>query len=234
MWRSKVGAWGAGACVAVACGSSAAAELHDARALVQRWIKAGAEVTSIEADFVQERRLKALRKPLIKPGRIWFQRPESFRWQIGEPPAIIAVRKSGGDLQVVDTREKKLRVWTAVELAEEAANGRGHGLGITGAGFPATMEAFENVFEIKLATETAEKGVWDLRLNLRDRKARLAVDDVVFTIVPADGTLRQFRVLMRDGSVTTTRMTSVKKNQPIQPQFFQIDTPGCAIEKQQP
>lgn len=198
----------------------------DPRAVVAEWINAGAKVKSLEIDFVQERKLKALRMPLTKPGKIWFQRPESFRWQINEPPTIVAVRKSGGDLRVADTKEKTLRVWSAAELAAEAANGKGHGFAMAGAGFPASIEAFEQMFEIDSAKETPAPGVWDIRLDLRDKKAGIFVKEIVFTIQPGDGSLKKFDIFMRDGSIMTTRVLTAKKNTAIPAAVFQIDETG--------
>lgn len=204
---------------------------RQARAIVQQWIENGANVKSLEIDFVQERKLKALRQPLTKPGKIWFQRPDSFHWQIGEPPAIIAVRKSGGDLQVADTKEKKIRVWSVEEITTELADGKGHGFAMAGSGFPASLELFEQQFEINTARETKEAGVWDVNLDLRDRKAGIFVKEIIFTIQPADGSLRKFEIFMRDGSIMTTRVVSAKKNAVIPVGAFQLDATGYELEK---
>jgi len=209
----------------------ASATEPQAQAIVRQWIETGAKVKALEIDFVQERKLKALRMPLTKPGKIWFQRPESFRWQINEPPTIIAVRKTGGDLRVVDTKEKTLRVWPATELAAEAANGKGHGFAMAGAGFPASLETFEQMFEINSAKETSTPGVWDVRLDLRDRKAGIFVKEIVFTIQPDDGSLKKFDIFMRDGSIMTTRVLTAKKNPAIPSAVFQLDETGYTTEK---
>lgn len=198
----------------------------EARSIASQWIAAGAKMRSIEADFVQERRLRALKKPLVRPGKLWHEKPGSFRWQIGEPPVIIAARKNGGDLLAAEVREKKLTVWPREALAAEMTGG---GLGMLSASFPASIEAFERAFEILSAQETAEAGVWELRLALRDRRARLAVQQITFTIVPADGSLRQFEARMRDGSATLTRITAVKRDQPADDSLFTLDSAGYSI-----
>jgi outer membrane lipoprotein-sorting protein len=213
----------------ILCAHAASEEPRD---IVRRWIEAGNNVRSIEADFIQERQLKALRQPLSKPGKLWFQKPGSFRWQIGEPPVTIATRKDGGDLTVLETKEKKARVWSAAKLAEETAQKGGQGFAMIGAGFAATLEQFEMVFEIKSAKETKEPGVWEVLLDLKDRKAGLVVKDVVFLIVPADGALRQFELRMRDGSILRTRIGTVKKNVKIPDSIFASDTTGCEIVKE--
>jgi outer membrane lipoprotein-sorting protein len=202
------------------------------RDVVRRWIEAGKDVRSIESDFMQERQLKALRQPLSKPGKLWFQKPGSFRWQIGDPPVTVATRKDGGDLTVLETREKKARVWSAAKLAGEAAQKGGQGFALIGAGFAATLEQFESVFEIKSAKETKEPGVWEVFLDLRDKKAGLVVKDVVFLIAPADGALRQFELRMRDGSILRTRIGAVKKNGNIPEVIFSADTTGYEVAQE--
>lgn len=218
-------------CVFVSTSLCGASSTADPRAIVVQWITAGAKVKSLEIDFVQERKLKALRMPLTKPGKIWFQRPESFRWQINEPPTLIAVRKSSGDLRVADAKEKTLRVWSATELAAEAANGKGHGFAMAGAGFPASIEAFEQMFEINSAKETPTPGVWDVRLDLRDKKAGIFVKEIIFTIQPDDGSLKKFDIFMRDGSIMTTRVLAAKKNRSIPASVFEVDTTGFTPER---
>ncbi len=203
----------------------------EAREIASRWIAAGASVKSVEAGFVQERRLKALKKPLVRPGKIWHRRPGSFRWQIGEPPAVVAVRKDGGGLQVAEMRERKLTVWPQEALAAEAGAHNSNGLAMLAASFAASIDAFEQAFEIRSAVETAEKGVWELRLGLRDRRARLAVQDVILTIVPADGSLRQFEVRMRDGSTTITRITAVKRDAVFPDTVFVLESAGFTVEQ---
>lgn len=202
----------------------------DARALVQRWIAASGSVKSVELDFIQERKLKALRQPLSKTGHLWFQRPEAFRWQIGEPPTLIAVRAANGSLQVADTQKKKLRTWTASELAAEAGNGRGNGFGMAGAALPSTIEAFEQVFQIRSAKETQQPGVWIIRLDLQDKKAGIFVKEILFTLQPDTGSLLQFEIHMRDGSIMTTRVTREQKNKSIPTSVFNVDTLGYEIE----
>jgi hypothetical protein len=103
---------------------------------------------------------------------------------------------------------------------------------LIGAGFAATLEQFESVFEIKSAQETKEPGVWEVFLDLRDKKAGLVVKDVVFLIAPADGALRQFELRMRDGSILRTRIGTVKKNGNIPEVIFSTDTTGYEVAQE--
>lgn len=46
---------------------------------------AGEKVEAISADFVQEKHLPILTKPLISRGRLMFRRPDSLRWEYTAP-----------------------------------------------------------------------------------------------------------------------------------------------------
>jgi len=56
--------------------------------------EAGA-VTSVKADFVQEKNLKILARPLISSGRLFFKAPDSLRWEYSRPVKSILVLHNG-------------------------------------------------------------------------------------------------------------------------------------------
>lgn len=212
-------------------GRSSSAEA-DARQTAARWIAAGAKLKSLEASFAQERQLKTLRQPLSKPGKLWFQRPSAFRWQIGDPPAIIAVRSATGGLVVADTKSKKATLWSAEALEREAAEHGGQGFTMMSGSFAASLEEFEKTFEIKSASSTKMPGQVELLLALRDKKAAIVVKEVSFLVQPATGALDQFELRMRDGSVLRTRITAARRDAAVPAGTFTLDTSGYQIEQQ--
>ncbi|MDP2645209.1 MAG: outer membrane lipoprotein carrier protein LolA [Desulfobacterales bacterium] len=59
-------------------------------------IKAGAgKVTSISAEFTQEKHLKILVRPLISKGVLYFQAPHSLRWEYRSPIQSILLSHNG-------------------------------------------------------------------------------------------------------------------------------------------
>jgi outer membrane lipoprotein-sorting protein len=203
----------------------------EARQTAAQWIAAGAKLKSLEASFVQERQLKALRQPLSKPGKLWFQRPSAFRWQIGEPPAIIAVRYVKGGLTVADMKARKATQWSAEALDREIAERGGQGFAMMAGSFAASLEEFEKIFEIKSAAPTKALGQMELLLALRDKKAALVVKEISFLVQPATGALDQFELRMRDGSILRTRITAARRDAAPPPGAFVLDTSGCEIEQ---
>ena len=56
---------------------------------------AGATVQAVTAEFVQEKRLPILAKPLVSRGRFWFRRPGSLRWAYDHPLEIVLLVHGG-------------------------------------------------------------------------------------------------------------------------------------------
>ncbi len=65
-------------------------------------IRAAAEkIESIQADFVQEKHLPFLVKPLESTGRFYFTRPDSVRWEYASPFKSILVSHQGNTRRFV-------------------------------------------------------------------------------------------------------------------------------------
>lgn len=220
-------------CLLCLSGHAFSSEDSSARDLVARWIQATQKLQSLEADFRQERQLKTLRRPLVKSGKLWFKRPDGFRWQIDEPPALIAVRSpDGGGLKVADMKNRSVRLWSTGELqaAADASSGGG-GFSMFQMGFTPSIEDFERMFEINAATPAAQPGQWNIHLGLKDNRARLAVKDIVFTLRPEAGALDGFEIQLRDGSLMRTIITRAAPNVAIANDVFAVDTNGFSLIK---
>ncbi len=56
---------------------------------------AAQQIRSVRADFVQEKHLKILTKPLISKGVFYFRMPDSLRWEYTEPVQSILLMYDG-------------------------------------------------------------------------------------------------------------------------------------------
>src|ERR1041385_6849187 len=61
--------------------------------LLSSWLNAQTNIHTWSADFVQTRTLKSLAQPLTAGGRVWFEAPNLFHWELGSPAQTIAVRE---------------------------------------------------------------------------------------------------------------------------------------------
>ncbi len=56
---------------------------------------ASAEITSISAEFTQEKHMKILVKPLVSKGALYYQSPMSLRWEYYHPVQSILLMSNG-------------------------------------------------------------------------------------------------------------------------------------------
>ncbi len=203
----------------------------DKRGIISKWLRLAAQVPTVQGDFDQIRRLTTVGRPLIRTGKIWLEKPDHFRWQIGEPPTMLALRGKDGKLIVLDAREKKARIWSREALMQSDQQG----IAMIGEGFGASLAEFEKRFEIENVEPLAgQADVWKLSLVLRDRQAVIFVKNVFLTVSVADGSLRSFIIQMRDGSTMETVMKSYVLGESLKADTFKVDTAGYQIEEMKP
>lgn len=53
------------------------------------------EIRTVQADFIQEKHLEILEKPLISKGVFYFQAPDDLRWEYAEPIRSILLAHNG-------------------------------------------------------------------------------------------------------------------------------------------
>lgn len=70
--------------------------------------KAGDKVTSIRADFTQEKHMPILTKPLVSRGVLHYQLPDSLRWEYTAPIRSILLQHGGVSRRFVQGREKMI------------------------------------------------------------------------------------------------------------------------------
>jgi hypothetical protein len=158
-----------------------------------------------------------------------------FRWQVGEPPAIVAVRESDGTMTVLDEKEKSARVWTKDAIEAEEKQGRGQGLAVLSSMQGATMESFDREFELVGGEQDrARPGTWRFDWKFKDGRISLAVLRLAITANVEEGTLEEFTLHMRDGSSLGTVVRSRTLNARVPADTFKVDTAGYKVEVMAP
>ena len=92
---------------------------EDTQTILRDWISKQAAISSLRADFIQTRRLPALRIPLKKSGTVWFGTEGRFRWQVGDPAELL-VLKSPNDFLVIEPKKSLARRFSASSAAARA------------------------------------------------------------------------------------------------------------------
>src|SRR6185312_5318655 len=65
----------------------------DANPELTAWLNSQTNIQTWSAEVIQKRMLKSLTQPLTATGHVWFAAPDRFRWELGDPPETIAVRR---------------------------------------------------------------------------------------------------------------------------------------------
>jgi len=65
--------------------------------------KAAGAIRSVEADFIQEKHLKILARPLAARGKFWFRMPGSLRWEYQSPLKSVLLMSGGVTRRFVNT-----------------------------------------------------------------------------------------------------------------------------------
>jgi hypothetical protein len=207
-----------------------------ARAALEEWFAAAAKIKTVQADFEQLRKLKSVRNPLRKPGRMWMdKRGGLFRWQVGEPPELLAIRTKDGGMTVLDAKKKRGRVWTKETLDAEEKQGRGQGFAMLDSMQSASLSDFDRDFELAAGKQDASNpSLWHFDWKFRDGKISVAVLRLAIVANVSDGSMQSFTLHMRDGSSLGTVIRSYKLNQAIRADTFKVDTTGYEMEAVKP
>ena len=216
----------------VACGSAAEPAAAEARAALEKWFSAAAKVTTVEAEFDQVRQLKSVRRPLRKSGKLWMDKKGGlFRWQVGDPPELMATRGKDGGMTLLDAKQKLARVWSREALEAEEKQGRGQGFAMFNSMQNASLADFDRDFELAEGKrDEVNPSLWRFDWKFRDGKISMAVLRLAVVANVEDGSLQSFTLHMRDGSSLGTEVRSYKLDGAIPGDVFKVDTTGYKVE----
>jgi len=188
---------------------------------VRAWIDRARTLKSVAAELRQERHLRALNRPLVSPGRLWYRADGALRWQLGEPPKTIALRPAAGTaVTVIEPDAKTVRSFTT-----ETAGLKGGALALLDAGFPESFDAFEKRFRLD-RVERTPADTWHITTQLRDSPLTIAVMKMVFVVNTPSHQLQGLEIWLRDGSKIVNHFDTITENAPVPDSLFHIATDG--------
>jgi outer membrane lipoprotein carrier protein len=185
-------------------------------AVLDRWIARQAAIRSLSADFTQTRALRVLRNPVAAKGRLWFQAPGSFRWEVGAPPKTIVLRQDD-DIRVIEPPKKQVKI-EAAKIGQREA-------GLMEFPFVRSREDLEKRFEI-LDLRTAD-GICRVKLAPRDTQGFLTGIQLVFDT--SSYHLLSLEMTFRDGSSMRNEFSNVQVNEKLPAGTFAFDTAGFEV-----
>jgi outer membrane lipoprotein carrier protein len=166
----------------------------DAGAVLEAWFAAQKDLHSWSADFTQTRTLKTLTQPLTASGRLWFEAPGDFRWELGRPAQTIALR-DGPDLYVIYPVLARAEHYS---LGAAAPREMRDTMSLLNAGFPRNRQEFESQFRVLSVAQT--NGLWRLALEPKSKFARQMMPELRIGLSSQNFALAFTEMVFVDGS----------------------------------
>ena len=192
--------------------------------VVKKWIAHRSSVTSVSASFVQERHLKALKRPIINTGKLWVKAPRLFRWEVGSPAESIAISKNGTFLMIRPIK-KSAEIHSVKGLKN---NGRSPVSMFFEAGFPNDYKDFTRRFTV--TDITRRDGNFLISLKVNDRRTSLALRKIVFEMNAKTYITESMEIRFRDTSSIKTKFSDVRENEKLSDNLFEFDLTGFHIK----
>ncbi len=187
---------------------------------LQTWIGKQKTLQSLDTDFVQERKLPSLKKPVTTPGRMRMVRPGKLRWELGKPVKTLAV-SDGTTMTLLDVAKKRgKRIDTSSPearqftlLSEEAFR---------------DLAGFQEAFEL---VESRMSGtIYQLTVRPKDRSLRKHVTWMFLDIDTRSHELRALDLELEDKSRIRTVFSNARINAKVDPAIFTPDTTGYLMK----
>ncbi len=195
-------------------GTAARAGAADRDPLVVSWLLAQTNIQSWSADFVQTRSFKTLTQPLTKPGHVWFEQPNRFRWELGQPVETIAVR-APKELLVIYPGLKRVERYP---LTGGRSSPWRDALALLEAGFPrdqAGLAAQYNLLHQTVSNQTCE-----LTLQPKSAAARRMMPQIKIDFDTKDFALRGTEMQIADGSTLRNDFDNARLNPKVDQEMF--------------
>ncbi|MCU0795683.1 MAG: outer membrane lipoprotein carrier protein LolA [Akkermansiaceae bacterium] len=187
---------------------------------LEAWLKRQASVRSLEADFIQERTLPSLKKPVTTPGTLTIARPGKLRWDLGKPAKTIAV-SDGTTITLFDVEKKQAR-----RISADSSRAKSFSM-LGDKSFSGGLEGFTQAFDLVESRMT--DGIYQLTTRPKDRSMRGKVGYVFFDIDPAKSELRAIELRLDDKSRIRTIFTKTRFNTDIPADRFAPSTEGYEV-----
>jgi outer membrane lipoprotein-sorting protein len=183
-------------------------------ALLAAWLNAQTNIQTWSADFVQTRTLKSLTQPLTATGHVWFEAPNRFRWELGNPPQTIAARQPD-QMLLIYPRLKRVERYP-LNLTD--AGPWKDMMALLDAGFPRSRAEVESRFNI--LAQTTENGIHEITLQPKAESARRMMPEIKIAFDANTFSLRSTELRFRDGSTMKNVFNNAVLNPKIDESLF--------------
>lgn len=187
---------------------------------LEAWLKRQATISTLDAEFTQERKLPALKNPTTTPGRLSFAKPDKIRWQLGEPLETLAV-SDGDTFTLIDAAAKTARR-TRVDSPQAVRFSL-----LSGKAFQSSAD-FHQAFDV--VGFRVVSGIHQYTLKAKDRRTRSAVPWIFLDIDPRKNELRALEFELQDKSRLRTVFHHPRFNPKLDDALFHPDLSGYVVK----
>ena len=184
------------------------------------------KIRSISAEFIQTRALKTLKSPIAIKGRFWFEAPDMFRWELGEPAKSIVIGSQKG-VSIIQPAKKRVEKIDFTHSAQ--SQGAPDFLRMMNMLSSRSVENLQNEMNILSLKNTGS----NCRLEMLPKDPQMAkgLTSLVLDFDQSTGYWIAFEVVTREGSSMRTEFRNVQLNAKLDTQIFQYDTTGYRIDE---
>ena len=191
--------------------------------LLESLIDRQKDIRTVSADFTQTRTLRTLRYPLVIKGRLWFQSPDQFRWELGIPPKTIVIGNSDG-LTVIQPGKKQALTKPISTFASFPSAGSFGLIYLSGNG---NLEEFQKRMQV-LALSTSGS-IAQLIMLPRDAEAARGLDSIRLDFNTLTGAWISLEIVTRDGSSIQNEFSNVVINPALKEGLFDCSLKGFSL-----
>jgi outer membrane lipoprotein-sorting protein len=169
-----------------------------------------ARIRTISADFVQQKHMKILSRPLVSEGRFYFAAPDSIRWEYNKPLKSI-VLSSGGN-----TRRY---FFSGGKIIEDTAGGA-QAMGLVLAEVAAWMKG---EFDANPSFAASVKEGADTVVTMKPAEKNMAgmIEKIEITLSRKEPAIKTVRIVENASTETRINFSNMVINQPVNPSLFQ-------------
>lgn len=187
---------------------------------LETWIARQKSLKSLDADFVQERKLPSLKKPIETPGRMRMVRPGKLLWELGKPAKTMAI-SDGTTMTLLDVGKKRgKRIEAGSPEAKQFTM-------LSDESFR-DLASFQQAFELVESRVTT--GIYQLTVRPKDKAMRRNVSWMFLDIDMATQELRALAIELDDKTRIRTVFSNTRINPKIDPALFTPDTTGYLMK----
>ena len=169
-----------------------------------------ARIRTISADFVQQKHMKILSRPLVSEGRFYFAAPDSIRWEYNKPLKSI-VLSSGGN-----TRRY---FFSGGKIIEDTAGGA-QAMGLVLAEVAAWMKG-EGDADPSFAASVKEGADTVVTMKTAEKNMAGMIEKIEITLSRKEPAIKTVRIVENASTETRINFSNMVINQPVNPSLFQ-------------